>query len=212
MSSDKKIKQSPREPWLQITDFFRREPKKQRTIAAQFLASEDKDKWQKLLPQVQNPEFVRQLGKIKGVDPDLVLHAQSLHVLNKSPVKANIKGSTGKVYDVKKLPGGTLGCTCNDWRYKGSINPGYECKHIRAYKDGKVKVGMNSFSQSLRAFNEELEAIRIKKEEEARMRGGDVNREKVETSDLTADEDARTRSSDPLLGLHEPQVILGGLN
>jgi len=37
------------------------------------------------------------------------------------------------------LSDGSLGCTCPDWRYVGTMKPKYKCKHILAYEAGKVK-------------------------------------------------------------------------
>ena len=40
--------------------------------------------------------------------------------------------------EIREIPEG-LGCTCPDWRFNGSIKPGYKCKHVQAHQAGLVK-------------------------------------------------------------------------
>jgi hypothetical protein len=83
---------------------------------------------------------VKALAQHKKADPKLIQHTQSMHALAKGKTVGKIQSSTlsGKTYEVRKIPAG-FACQCNDWRYKGSVTPGYECKHIRAYKAGKLR-------------------------------------------------------------------------
>lgn len=210
--SRKKLAAS-REVWRGIGDFFRREPSKQRRLASDFLASDNPDKWQGFLSKIENPEFVRQLGRAKGADPKIVEHAQNLHALKKAKIEANILGSSNKTYDVKKLPNGKYGCTCRDWHFRGSTNPGYECKHIKAFKAGKEKVSMStSFGNTLAAFNEELENLAGAKRDAKWEHRPDQEYQRTPDTMLTQDEEAATYNPRPAAGLEEPEVILGGLN
>lgn len=200
-----------REAWRSVGDFFRREPAKQRNAAADFLASEDPDRWQGFLAKVDNPEFVRQLGRVKDVDPKLVAHAQNLHAMKKAPVVHNIEGASGKKYDIKKMPGGSLSCTCRDWHFRGTVNPGYECKHIKAYKEGKEKIGMR-FGSMMAAFNEELEGLADKQRAAKWEHKPDQETQRTPNTMLTQDEEAAYYNPRPAAGLDEPEVILGGVN
>lgn len=127
--------------WQSFLDVFRPEDKRvQRKVDYQFSPKAGADKWDKLVKNVHNQKFVDQLAKHPEADETLAQHAQSMHDLAKGKTVGKIKSSRlpGRSYEVKKIGGG-MGCTCPDWRFKGSVNPGYECKHIRAHKLGKVR-------------------------------------------------------------------------
>lgn len=47
--------------------------------------------------------------------------------------------SSSKMYKVKQLETGRLGCNCKDWQYKHSVK-GTDCDHIKELKQGLVKV------------------------------------------------------------------------
>jgi hypothetical protein len=98
------------------------------------------DRWVKFLRNVQDPRFVEQLSKRPEADETLIQHAQGLHDLSVGKTVGKVYSSRlpGRSYEIKDIPKG-LGCTCPDWRFNGSIKPGYECKHIRAHEAGKVK-------------------------------------------------------------------------
>lgn len=130
-----------RDLWQGFLDIFRSEDKKiQRRVDYHFSPKAGPEKWDKFAKNVRDQKFVNQVAKHEGADPKLKQHAQSMHDLSQGKTEGKVWSSRlpGRSYEIKKLPEG-LGCTCPDWRFKGSINPGYECKHIRAYKDGKVK-------------------------------------------------------------------------
>jgi hypothetical protein len=98
------------------------------------------DKWDRFVRWTHSPGFVKQLKTHPESDEKLLLHALSMHQLQRGRPVGKVKSSTtpGKSYEIRKLPNG-LGCTCPDWRFKGSVNPGYRCKHIRAHEKGKAK-------------------------------------------------------------------------
>lgn len=98
------------------------------------------DKWTKFNNRVKSPEYLKQVSEHPDADPQLVQHAKSMHDLANGQVLGKIESETlgGRTYEVRKTESG-MACTCPDWRYKGSVTPGYECKHVRAFKSGKVK-------------------------------------------------------------------------
>lgn len=96
-------------------------------------AEESKEKWNSFANSTKDPDFVKAVKNDPRSDDKLKLHAERLNQMHNSPQVANITGTGGKTYTVTKLPNGDYGCTCNDWRYKGSVNPGYKCKHIKEF-------------------------------------------------------------------------------
>ena len=98
------------------------------------------DKWDKFVKNVRDPKFVEAIASHPQADRKLVQHTKSMYEMSRGPTVGKVKSFRlpGRSYEVKKIPGG-LACTCPDWRFKGSVNPGYECKHIRAYRAGKVE-------------------------------------------------------------------------
>jgi hypothetical protein len=99
------------------------------------------DKWDKYLKHVGNPEFAKRVSSHPMADEKLKLHTESMHQLAKGGIVDKIQSSRlpGRTYEIRKISGGALACTCPDWRFKGSVNPGYECKHIQAHKQGKIR-------------------------------------------------------------------------
>jgi hypothetical protein len=129
--------------WRSFLDLFKskgQDDKTQRRVDYHFSSKAGPDKWNKFIRNAQDPKFVEQIAKHDQADPKLIQHAKSMHDLMKGTTTGKIKSSRlpGRTYEIHKIPGG-LGCTCPDWRYKGSVTPGYECKHIKAHKAGKVK-------------------------------------------------------------------------
>lgn len=97
------------------------------------------DKWDKLLKNVRSPTYVEAIIKHPSADPKLIQHVKSMHQMARGFTVGKIRSSRlrGRSYEIKEIPGG-LACTCPDWRFRGSVNPGYECKHIKAHRAGKV--------------------------------------------------------------------------
>lgn len=127
--------------WNKFLDIFRTEDGRiQRRVDYHFSPKAGPDKWDKFVRNSGEQKFVDQVAKHPGSDDKLQTHAQSMHDLSKGTTVGKIWSSKlpGRSYEIKKLPEG-FGCTCGDWRFKGSVNPGYECKHIVAYKAGKLK-------------------------------------------------------------------------
>lgn len=107
--------------------------KKHQSTIDSLHAEESKEKWNSFADSAKDPDFVRAVKNDPRSDDKLKLHAERLSQLHNSPQVATITGTGGKAYTVTKLPNGDYGCTCNDWRYKGSVNPGYKCKHIKEF-------------------------------------------------------------------------------
>ncbi len=131
-----------RDLWQRFVDLFRvPDEKAKRRVEYHFSPKAGSDKWNKFAKNIRDPNFVERLSKHPDADSTLITHAKALHGLSRSPTVGKIKSSRlpGRTYEIRDLGGGNLGCTCNDWRFKGSLSPGYECKHIRAHKQGKAQ-------------------------------------------------------------------------
>jgi hypothetical protein len=131
-----------RDAWEGFLDRFRGEDRKaKRRVEYHFSTKAGPDRWDKFVGNVKSPAFARQVMAHPLADEKLVMHTQSMHDLANAPTVGKILSSRlpGKSYEVKELPIGRLGCTCADWRFRGSVNPAYECKHIKAFREGKAK-------------------------------------------------------------------------
>ena len=128
--------------WQNFLDVFRPEDsvKARRRVEYHFSPKSGPDRWVKFERNVGSPEFVNWMQDHPLADEKLVAHTQSMHALGKAKPIGKIQSSRipGKTYEIRQL-GERLGCTCNDWRFRGTVNPGYDCKHIGAFRDGKVK-------------------------------------------------------------------------
>ena len=98
-------------------------------------------RWNYLMQHVGSPEFRDQMMASRRTDELLARHVDSLHQLVTGKVLDAIESSKGRGlrYEIKQLADGRLGCTCNDWRYVGSVHPGYECKHIRQFRQNAAR-------------------------------------------------------------------------
>lgn len=126
--------------WNKFLDLFRSDQTKdQNKVKAHLSADPSSGKWDRFEQNAGSKGFINALERNPSVDPDLKAHAKGLFDLNNGRTVAKIKssGGLGKVYEVKKLRGGNYGCTCGDWKYRGASNPGYACKHIKAFKKGR---------------------------------------------------------------------------
>ena len=94
---------------------------------------ESKTQWDSFADKTKDPSFVKAVQNDPRSDKKLKLHAKRLNELHSGKVVSTVTGSRGKSYTVVLLPSGDYGCTCNDWRYKGSVTPGYMCKHIKEH-------------------------------------------------------------------------------
>ncbi len=129
------------ELWQRFLDIFRADKERDaRRVEYHFSPKAGFDKWTKLPRNAQSAGFVAALEGHPAADAKLIRHVKALHALSKGRVLGKIQSARlpGRTYEVKQTPVG-MACTCPDWRYVGSVTPGYECKHIQAYKEGRVK-------------------------------------------------------------------------
>jgi len=158
-------------------DVMRAEQAKARR-RANYLFSEraGSGKWGTIPRNAASEAYVEAIENHGAADDKLKMHVRSLYNLSKARPVAKIEssGGKGKTYEVRELPNGGYGCTCNDWRFRGSVTPGYECKHIRAHKQGMIKAG-NFSSATARVMDrmaEKLEQMAEEKERNAHKRTG----------------------------------------
>lgn len=198
-----------RELWEKAKDFFGGEKRRAKRRADYlFSPKAGPDKWTSLPRNASSAEFVKRVQASPEADDKLKMHVQSLHDLSKGRTVTKVKSKTspGKTYEVKKLPGGGMGCTCNDWRYKGSVNPGYECKHIRAAKSGLTKAA--AFSTQTAAFFDEMRAIQRAKDIKVEKDRAKRN-ERVWSTMLTQEEEPTDyHPQNP--AEREPEVLVRG--
>lgn len=129
------------ELWTRIRKAFSNEDEKTKQRVDYFFSPKaGPDKWDKFSLNVGSQAFVDQLASHPGADPTLVQHAQALHNLAKGKTVGKIYSSTlpGKSYEIKETAQGTA-CTCPDWRFVGTLTPGYKCKHIKAHEAGLAR-------------------------------------------------------------------------
>jgi len=127
--------------WNKFTDLFRSQDEKvKRRVDYHFSPKAGPDKWTKLIQHSKDPKFVATFARDARSSDQDTLHVQRMGELARGRTVAKIQSDRlpGRSYEVRVVPGG-FACTCPDWRFKGSINPGYMCKHIRAYEEGKVR-------------------------------------------------------------------------
>ena len=98
---------------------------------------ESKSKWDNFADRTKDPSFVKAVKNDPRSNDKLKMHAESLNKLYNGKVVGSVRGSKNRTYNIINLGNGRYGCTCGDWKYKGSVNPGYECKHITTYKRNK---------------------------------------------------------------------------
>lgn len=97
------------------------------------LLSEKKD-WKSFERDLGSKKFRQAVLGAAEADPKLKKYVRVFGALKSSKdVVAEIKGSSGKTYQVKDLHNGRLGCTCRDWQFIHSVKGG-DCKHIKALK------------------------------------------------------------------------------
>ena len=116
--------------------------KVERRVDYLFSAKAGPDKWDKFLKHIRSPDYAEVVVDRAAEDPKLVRHAQSMHGLARGRALGKVRSARlpGRSYEIRKMKDGRLGCTCPDWRFVGSVEPGHDCKHIKAFRAGKSKV------------------------------------------------------------------------
>ena len=131
-----------RDLWEKFVDIFRSDDARlKRKIDYHFSPRAGGDKWRKFVRNVRDPQFVQNIVNHPQSDPTLALHAKSMHELSRGAPVNTIKSSRlpGQSYEIRRTSTGRLACTCPDWRFKASIEPDRDCKHIKAHKLGLSK-------------------------------------------------------------------------
>ena len=184
--------------------------REKRRVEYHFSPKAGGERWDKFVRNAQSQRFVDVLSKHPDADAKLVQHAQSMHDLQTAEPLGKIQSSRlpGKTYEIRKTDDGRMACTCNDWRFKASVDPGHECKHIAAFRQNKVKVGskMPSFSAMTSAFFDELSKIRDEKLQD-RESELDKRTERPFSSLLTQDEEPTEEPNPAAYEIEEPEVV-----
>lgn len=131
-----------REFLRRIADTFRPQNERvQRRVDYFFSPKVGPEKWDYMPRYARDQKFVDAIASSPLADDRLRMHVQSMHDLSHGKTVGKIGSSEepGKTYEIRQMPDGSLGCLCGDWRYRGSVTPGYECKHIQAYNAGKQR-------------------------------------------------------------------------
>jgi hypothetical protein len=114
--------------------FYSKGDKKQQKQVDNLFKKESPQQWESFADKVKDPNYLKVLKDDPRSDSKLKLHADSLHKLHNGSEVSKVKGSRG-TYTIKKLSDGSLGCTCNDWKYVRSVSAqNRDCKHIQKYK------------------------------------------------------------------------------
>lgn len=131
-----------RELIRRLTDIFRPQDERVKRRADYFFSPKvGREKWDYMPRYAREQKFVDAIKASPLADDKLKTHVQSMHDLSRGTPVGRIDSSKepGKAYEIRKMSDGSLGCLCGDWRYVGSVTPGYECKHIQAHKAGKAR-------------------------------------------------------------------------
>lgn len=128
-----------------------------------------KEKWHSLPTYATDPRYVSSMLDDDRADSKLKMHVRQLYNLAKgTPVgKVNSSKLEGKTYEVRDIGNDQYGCTCNDWRYVGTVTPGHKCKHIREYLSGKGKTASKITDRSANLFDRISDTISKKRQSKA---------------------------------------------
>jgi hypothetical protein len=198
-----------KELWEKAKDLFGGEKRRSKRRAEyHFSPKAGTEKWKGFPRNASSKEFVKRIQAHPDADPKLKMHVQSLHDLSKGKTVAKIQSSSGagKKYEVRKLKGGGVGCTCSDWRYKGSVTPGYECKHIRAAKAGLTKAA--ALNTTTKAFFDEMRAIERAKD--IKVEKDRAKRNERPWSSMLTQEEEPTDYHPQNPAEEEPEVLVRG--
>jgi len=119
--------------------------------AAHAHLSQARPDWDEFLQSAKKKSFVNAIQADPRSNDKLRRHVDQMSRLQTGRVIGQVAGTKG-TYDIVRLRGGGLGCTCNDWRFKKSVaSPGQqECKHIREFKAMKTTKMASAFYVGIR--------------------------------------------------------------
>jgi hypothetical protein len=132
--------------WGSMIELFKSRPKKpeepkiDKLVDYHFSPRAGADKWDKFLKNIRSSGFARAIATHPQADAKLIQHVKSMHRMSRGATVGKVQSSRlpGRSYEIRDISEG-LACTCPDWRFKGSVQPGRECKHIKAHRAGKAK-------------------------------------------------------------------------
>jgi hypothetical protein len=101
----------------------------------------DEKNWRAFEKSLRGKEFQQAVLKHPDADSKLRKYVRNFggYLRSKDTVGTVPSRSSGKVYQLKKLPSGRIGCGCKDWQYVHSVK-GTDCDHIRVARAMKTKV------------------------------------------------------------------------
>jgi hypothetical protein len=111
--------------------------------------SDAKD-WSMFENELNSKGFQKAVTKHELTDEKLKKYVESYgaYLLSKKVV-GKVPSRTGPHHhEIRKIPGGRLGCGCRDWQYKGSWS-GKDCHHIRTLNKEKTSSVVNSAAHAL---------------------------------------------------------------
>lgn len=126
-----------------------KEKRQARLRADTLFRSDSPSKWDSFIDHVQRKSYARRVAADPRADDKLIRHADQMNRLLTGSVLEVVPGDTGGSYEIRRLRGGGVGCTCNDWRFKRSVAPDgqQDCKHIRRWRASKAssaKIAMST--------------------------------------------------------------------
>jgi hypothetical protein len=100
---------------------------------------DDVKDWSMFENELNSRGFQKAVIKHDLTDEKLKKYVQNYggYVTSKKVVAKVPSRTTKDIYEIRKLPGGRLGCGCGDWQYKHSVN-GTDCDHIAGLSKSKV--------------------------------------------------------------------------
>jgi len=126
-------------PYKQLRRFVRkalRVQSPQEKFLEEHFKKPNQASWDKFQQVVQDPKFSREVKLHPASDEKLQRFIGSMNQMHNGNVVATVQGDSGKSYELKRMRGGRLGCTCNDWRFKRSHQnqrKEQDCKHIKKH-------------------------------------------------------------------------------
>lgn len=96
--------------------------------------------WNAFETNLKSPRFASEVRKSSDADQKLkdYVTANNQYLRSKKLVLQVPSRTEGRMYSIKEMPGGRLGCSCKDWQYKRSWK-GTDCEHVKAAKAGLPK-------------------------------------------------------------------------
>lgn len=146
----------------------------------------DKD-WGKFEKNLKSKSFRQAAIEHPQSDSKLKRYIKNFggYVASKDVVGVVPSRTKGKLYRIKELPNGRLGCNCKDWQFHHSVRQS-DCDHIKELKQGLEKrSSMSSIARGMAA-----------------ARAYDKSQRTKEQGKLTNENIRRLYSGEPLIPFH----------